>query len=1058
MSDVPTSRTPRTRRWPSILTAGAIVVATVSVAASSPVDAIEVGPDDFRISSMGPDLTAGFEAHHPKVAFDADTERYLVVWQGDDQGDGQSEIYGQLVDAATGALVGPDGFLIARIGAVGDTSTNAIEPAVAWNSSRGEFVVVFAGDDTSTTPPAVATTYEIYAQRVSTDGAVTGSRLRVSSMGASDADTAFDAYAPDVAYDEREDRFLVVWQGDDDAGSLVDGEFEIHGRLLGYDGGGALIAVDDQVRLSTMGSDGDVAGEARDPAVTHDPTTGRYLVVWSGDDTGSGTFRIHGQFVDADGVEVGTDDVVIGALGDEAYSPDVAVDPDSGTALVVWQGDDVPGEFEIRAQRIDTATGGLVGSAFTISDAGPSGSTAWLAGPPAAGWDATEGDFVVVWAGDDSNLGTVDDEYEVFAARVGLDGSTPDGPVRISAMGPDGAANTTVGSPDVATSSLGVRATAVVWSAENPPLTAAGESEIWGQFIAPTVELTISKTLTSAADPSPGDVVVYEITYENLGPSDATDVVITDTIPVGIEIDQVVSSQPELTRRDGTTFVWDLAVLPAGTGGTITLTGTLGLDATDGATITNAVEIATRSLRFDPDPTDDTATASLTVDAPPNVTVEQAIGQTDPTNASPILFTVTFSEPVTGFADDDVVLAGTASPTSAVVSGGPSVYTVAVSGMSGDGTVVASVPAGVAEDAAGKPNLDSTSTDNVVTYLGSDPNPGVNDPPIVTAPATRVVEVGDTVAFTGADAVTVVDPDALDADIEVTVAVTAGSVDVSLIDDLTSVTGRGTATLTLVGPQTAIRTSLAGLTFRADSVAAVTMTVTADDRGNTPGPPETGSATVAITVVDTVAPTIRVPESPIRAVNDPGSAGAVVTFDVSATDASAPSAPASLNLACSPASGTFFPLGTTTVTCTASDEAGNVATASFSVVVTDVEAPVIGSSPNITAVLPRGASTVPVSFTLPIATDNSGQVTVSCSPASGSAFGLGTTAVSCTAMDPSGNRATTTFSVVVSAAVPPSGGLPATGGQLGLLPTAMVALAGGLVLMLGSRRGRRSGV
>jgi Ca2+-binding RTX toxin-like protein len=43
-------------------------------------------------------------------------------------------------------------------------------------------------------------------------------------------------------------------------------------------------------------------------------------------------------------------------------------------------------------------------------------------------------------------------------------------------------------------------------------------------------------------------------------------------------------------------------------------------------------------------------------------------------------------------------------------------YNVAVSGMTADGTVMASIGAGVASDGAGNPNAASTSTDNTVTY------------------------------------------------------------------------------------------------------------------------------------------------------------------------------------------------------------------------------------------------------------------------------------------------------------------------------------------------------
>ena len=50
-------------------------------------------------------------------------------------------------------------------------------------------------------------------------------------------------------------------------------------------------------------------------------------------------------------------------------------------------------------------------------------------------------------------------------------------------------------------------------------------------------------------------------------------------------------------------------------------------------------------------------------DVRPTVTINQAAGQADPTNASPINFTVVFSEPVTDFATGDVTLGGTAPGT-----------------------------------------------------------------------------------------------------------------------------------------------------------------------------------------------------------------------------------------------------------------------------------------------------------------------------------------------------------------------------------------------------------
>lgn len=120
----------------------------------------------------------------------------------------------------------------------------------------------------------------------------------------------------------------------------------------------------------------------------------------------------------------------------------------------------------------------------------------------------------------------------------------------------------------------------------------------------------------------------------------------------------------------------------------------------------------------------------------PTVAINQAVAQVDPTGASPVLFTVVFGEAVTGFATGDVVLAGTAGATTAVVTGSGPTYTVTVSGMTANGSIVATIPAGRATDLAGNPNDPSTSLDNTITFTGI--------PTTVQAPANlRVWSVVD---------------------------------------------------------------------------------------------------------------------------------------------------------------------------------------------------------------------------------------------------------------------------------------------------------------------------
>src|SRR5205085_11208192 len=105
----------------------------------------------------------------------------------------------------------------------------------------------------------------------------------------------------------------------------------------------------------------------------------------------------------------------------------------------------------------------------------------------------------------------------------------------------------------------------------------------------------------------------------------------------------------------------------------------------------------------------------------PTVTINQAATQSDPTSTSPIHFTVIFSNSVSDFATGDVTLGGTAGATKAVVTGSGTTYDVAVSGMTHSGTVIATVGAGKAHDAANIGNTASSSTDNVVTFVTTTP-------------------------------------------------------------------------------------------------------------------------------------------------------------------------------------------------------------------------------------------------------------------------------------------------------------------------------------------------
>ena len=123
------------------------------------------------------------------------------------------------------------------------------------------------------------------------------------------------------------------------------------------------------------------------------------------------------------------------------------------------------------------------------------------------------------------------------------------------------------------------------------------------------------------------------------------------------------------------------------------------------------------------------------------VTIDKQLGQADPTNVASVAFDVHFSEPVTGFDSTDVSFAGSTaggSLVAAVTTVSGQDYVVTVTGMTSQGTVVASIPTAIARDAAGNDNVASTSTDNAVLFDNVPPTVTINQSGVIDPTNTTV--------------------------------------------------------------------------------------------------------------------------------------------------------------------------------------------------------------------------------------------------------------------------------------------------------------------------------
>ncbi len=388
-----------------------------------------LGPQ-FRISDVGPDGDANFVAFDPAVAYNSISNEYLVVWSGDDNTgtlvNDDFEIFGQRLSAA-GTEIGANDFRISDMGPDGSFFYSANTPSAAYNSVDNEYLVVWRGHDDVGT--LVNNELEIFGQRLSAAGTEVGSNdFRISDMGP-DGSTAFSAFDPAVAYNGLSNEYLVVWQGQDDTGTLANREVEVFGQRLSA--AGTDVGSND-FRISDMGPAGSTVFGGFDPAVAYNSLSNEYLVVWSADDnTGTlvdGEFEIYGQRLNAAGTETGANDFRISDMGPDgsaafrAFTPDVVYNGVSNEYLVVWRGEDnigtlVDEEFEIFGQRLSSAGSAVGTNDFRISDMGPHGNTGFGTGAftSVLAYNSLSNEFLVVWDGID-----VDNELEIFGQRLGL--------------------------------------------------------------------------------------------------------------------------------------------------------------------------------------------------------------------------------------------------------------------------------------------------------------------------------------------------------------------------------------------------------------------------------------------------------------------------------------------------------------------------------------------------------------------------------------------------------------------------------------------------------------
>lgn len=309
--------------------------------------------------SVGPNDRA-----QPSVAYDAVHDRYLVAWIYDVAGDGSNwDVYGRYIPwsgpdgglgefpicewpssqwtpqvvhnahpqvdeflvvwANTPALVPSyvsarrvfadgsgfppgDGFTVAS-----HSTENRVNPDVAYNLARNEYLVVFSRD-----------TVDILGQRVDANGNLLGGEFGIAGWPATEQH-------PAVAACHTADQYFVAWQSL--VGTAPNQDYDIYGRYVTGDG----TPQDVKHVYGTTAND-------EDPDVACNPRAGHYLVTWQEQySSTTGPYGVSGRILHSDKTMASAFGIVGPFAGIDREDPAVAAGPPG--FLVTWAHDRAAG-------------------------------------------------------------------------------------------------------------------------------------------------------------------------------------------------------------------------------------------------------------------------------------------------------------------------------------------------------------------------------------------------------------------------------------------------------------------------------------------------------------------------------------------------------------------------------------------------------------------------------------------------------------------------------------------------------------------------------------------
>ena len=288
-------------------------------------------------------------------AYHAQSNHYLLTWPQAHAAE-EEDIFIQKLDTQGQPLGG-------SLNLTNLPASEQHQPALAVGSS--DYLLVWEDRRTF-----AASEVDVYAQRVASDGSLSGGVISVTT----ESDYQND---PTVAYNSHSGAYLVAWH---DYRHDAVSEADITYQRVQPDGS---LAWSSPQYLN-------VAKDQKHVAAAYNPDEQTTLLVFEDKRPGTSSSDLYGQVISADGSLMGSDFVVAAATGNQYY-PAVAYSPAEQVYLAVWQ-DRRSGSYDIYGQVI-SGSGSLVGSNFALSTASNSQERPAVA----ARSGGSSAEFAVVW-------------------------------------------------------------------------------------------------------------------------------------------------------------------------------------------------------------------------------------------------------------------------------------------------------------------------------------------------------------------------------------------------------------------------------------------------------------------------------------------------------------------------------------------------------------------------------------------------------------------------------------------------------------------------------------